>query len=216
MYPSITLYGNTQATCTQRVMILFEELNLSFDVVPINLKVGEQKSESFLTMNPFGKVPCVRYQESSDSEEKIIFESRTILRYFANKFDSDTDMYPDVNADIWLESSSRNLTPILEKVVYERVFKKMRNEKCDYDVVDQALSELPKILEIFNDRLRNNKYLAGDSFTIADLDALPYLYLFVKCDSEYKQFIKEYRHVYHYYKKLLLKESVRKVLFIKE
>jgi glutathione S-transferase len=193
-------------------MILLEELNLEFSLVPIDLN---NKSEEFLQLNPFGKIPVVRYQEDSESEPKVIFESRSILRYFSNKFDHETDLYPDVYADQYLEASSHTLTPILEKIVYERLFKKMKNERCDYDVVDQALSELQKFLEIFNNQLRNNKYLGGVSFSIADLDALPYLYLFVnKCG--YKTLLKEYPRFYHWYKKLLSRDSVRKVLVIKE
>lgn len=211
-FPEITLYGSSKATCTQRVMMLFEELRLHYNFVSIDLMAGNQKSKGYLALNPFGKVPCVRYKETEESDEKIIFESRTILRYFANKFDKQTDMYPDVFADQFLEATSQNLTPLLSKIVYERVFKKWKNEDTDEQVVKKVLKELPDILTIFNDRLRNNKYLGGDTFTIADLEALPYLVHFVKCDPDYKKLLKEFRHVYVYYKKLMIRDSVKKIL----
>ena len=73
----VDVYGDLRATCTQRVIVLLEELDLKYDVKQINLSKGEQKSKEFLELQPFGKVPVVKY------DDRVLFESRSILRYIA-------------------------------------------------------------------------------------------------------------------------------------
>lgn len=208
IFPSIILYGNSKATCTNRVMILLEELNLDYQFVPIDLSSGEQKSNDFLKLQPFGKVPVLKFHEDKDSEERILFESRAILRYLASKFDKVRDLYPDVYTDIWLEAESENLTPLVSKIVYEKMFKR---GECDKNIVEKNLLDLQKVLEVYNERLKTNKYMGGSTFTIADIAAIPYLNYFIKCDSKYKDFLKEYKYFYHWYKKVMSRDTVKKV-----
>lgn len=211
-YPSITLYGNSLATCTHRVMILLEELDLDYDFVSIDLMRGEQKLPEFLKLQPFGKVPALRFKENEESDEKVLFESRAILRYLASKYDNELDLYPDVYTDVWLEADSQNLTPLVSKIVYEKMFKKMRGEVCDDDIVEKALKDLRNVLEVYNNHLKNNKYMSGNTYTIADIAPIPYLYYFLKCDVKMKEYLKEYKYFYHWFKKIMSRECVKKVL----
>jgi glutathione S-transferase len=210
-FPLITLYGNLKATCTQRILILLEELNLEHHFVPIDLGAGEQKSKEFLELQPFGKVPVLKFQEDKDSEERVLFESRAILRYLAGKYDEVNDLYPDVYTDVWLEADSQNLTPLVSKIVYEKMFKKMRNQECDEAVVEKTLDDLKKVLEVYNTHFKTHKFMGGNTFTIADIAALPYLNYFIKCSSKYKEYLKEYKYFYHWFKKVMNRESVKKV-----
>ena len=53
--------------------------------------------------------------------------------------------------------------------------------------------------------------MGGNTFTIADIAALPYLNYFIKCGSKYKEYLKEYKHFYHWFKKAMNREAVKKV-----
>jgi glutathione S-transferase len=214
MYPKITLYGNKFATCTQRLLILLEELELKYEFKNVDLKSGEQKSVGFRKMNPFGKIPAMKYQESEDSEEKILFESRSILRYLSNKYSDTVDLYPNVNTDIWLEAESQNYNPSISKLVYELVFKKLADveAKPDQEVVSKCKDELEKVLDIYNDRLKYSKYIAGNTFTIADISHIPYTNYLIKSSPEMKELFKSKRHVYHWWKKISLRPSVAMTL----
>jgi glutathione S-transferase len=71
MHPKITIYGSKMATCTQRVLILLEELNLPYKLHEIDLASGEQHSKQFLKLNPFGKVPV--YDTKNQKNQKNVF-----------------------------------------------------------------------------------------------------------------------------------------------
>lgn len=203
----LVVYGNEKATCTQRVLILLEELSLEYRLHPIDLSKQHQKDPKFLAMNPFGKVPVVRYGD------RTLFESRAILRYIARNNSDELDLLGDVNTDIWLEVESQNFSPVISKIVSEKVFKPMMGGKTDDFVVTSELDKFKPILTIYNDRLAEQSYIGGDEYSIADIAHIPYLHYFVNCGKEFKHYLKEYPHVYKWYKKLLHRKYVKRVLF---
>ena len=192
-YPKITLYGSKTSPCVQSVLILLEELKLNYKFHEIDLENGEHESHEFAELNPFKKVPVLRYQESKDSYEKLLFESRSILRFLANKHDSEVDYYPDSKCDMWLEIESQQLNPIIKQKIVN-------------------LKELGYILEIYNKHLSENKYIDGVTFTIADIVCIPYLNIFLKSDPKHKEYLKQYPKVYHWFKKIKNRETVLKSL----
>ncbi|GLA19142.1 hypothetical protein AnigIFM62618_006805 [Aspergillus niger] len=74
------IYGSISSTCTQRVLIVLEELGIDYELISINMRAGVHKSPSYLSEhNPFGVIPA--YQ---DTDTKI-FESRAICQYLTVK-----------------------------------------------------------------------------------------------------------------------------------
>lgn len=201
---SLTVYGSGMATCTQRVLILLEELNLKYTFVNVNILEGEQKNESFLEMNPFGKVPVIKYGN------KTLFESRSILRYISKYNREEKDLHGDVNVDMWLEVECNNFNPHISKIVYEKMFKKMKGEECNNDIVECELEHLGKILDIYNKRLEDVEYIGGDNYSIADISHIPYAYYFLKCG--YKNELKKRPNVYRWLKNIIQRSEVKRVL----
>lgn len=199
----LVVHGDARATCVQRVLILLEELELKYDFKNVDLMKEEQKREVFLEMQPFGKVPVVEYGD------KKLFESRAILRYIARN-NKDPDFYPDVYTDVWLEAEAHNFNPCVSKVVYEKMFKEWRGEQADSKVVEEALVEVSKVLDVYNMHLEKHKYIAGDQYTIADMSHIPYAYYFLKCG--YKDILKARPAVYEWLKDIIRRPAVRRVL----
>jgi glutathione S-transferase len=215
----LILYGNKLATCTQRVLILLEELNLKYELREIDLMKGQQKDQRYLQLQPFGKVPVVIYGDHK------LFESRSILRYIAknNTEDIDLTLNDSPYVDMWLEVESQNFNPPISKFIYEKVFKKWKNSEAIIDeaVLNSALEDLGKVFDVYESRLSLDdttqgtikpKYIGGNSFSIADISHIPYLYMFVTSGPEYKTFLKKYPHVYKWYKRMLMKDSVKEIL----
>ena len=200
----LTVYGDAKATCTQRILILLEELELKYTLEKVDLAKGEQKSEEFLKMNPFGKVPVVKYGD------KVLFESRAIMRYIARNNAETVDLYPDVQADVWMEVESQTFNPSISKIVYEKMFKKWKGEKADDEIVEKCLEELEGVLDIYEEQLQGKEYIGGDSFTIADIAHIPYAYYFLK--AGYKSVLKQRPTVYSWLKKIVQRPVVKKVL----
>jgi glutathione S-transferase len=200
----VDIYGDARATCTQRVIVLLEELDLKYDVKHIDLMRGEQKTKEFLELQPFGKVPVVKY------DDRVLFESRSILRYIAKNNTENKDLYGGTDVDIWLEVESQNYNPPASKIVYEKVFKKWRGESADMDVVKRSVEELESVLDVYEKRLETVSYIAGDEFSIADISHIPYTNLLLKCG--YKSLYKDRPNVYRWLKRIIKRDSVQYII----
>jgi len=200
----VDVYGDARATCTQRVIVLLEELDLKYDVKHIDLMKGEQKTKEFLELQPFGKVPVVKY------DDRVLFESRSILRYIAKNNTENKDLYGGTDVDIWLEAESQNYNPPASKIVYEKVFKKWRGERADMEIVKASVEELERVLDVYEKRLSSVPYIAGDEFSIADISHIPYTNLLLKCG--YKSLYKDRPNVYRWIKRIIKRESVQYII----
>ena len=54
---AIIVHGPIQSTCVQRVVTVLKELNIPYELQPVDFAKGEHKSPSFLEKQPFGQVP---------------------------------------------------------------------------------------------------------------------------------------------------------------
>lgn len=202
----LEVYGDPHAMCTQKILILLEELNLKYDLKGVDLSKGEQKSEEFLKLNPFGKIPAVKYGS------RDLFESRSILRYIAKNNVEIEDLLGDIEVDIWLESEGQNYNPLVSKIIYEKVFKKLYNndEKPNEELVEKLLKELEDVLDIYESRLKNVSYIGGDKFSIADISHIPYTNYMLRIG--YKEMYKSRPNVYKWLKRIMKRDSVKYVL----
>ncbi len=62
-----------------KVLIALEELGLPYVLKPVNVRMGEQKNEAFLALNPNGKVPVLA------DDGFVLTESAAILVHLAEK-----------------------------------------------------------------------------------------------------------------------------------
>jgi glutathione S-transferase len=204
----IILYGNRSATCTQRILILLNELQLKYEFVNIDLAKKEQKSKPFLELQPFGKIPAIKYGKHA------MFESRAILRYLArdNADYVDLTLGDSTQVETWLEAESQNYNPPISDIVFEKMFKKMYNQETDENVVKKSLEKLEAVLSVYENRFSKTKYkyIAGNKFSIVDISHIPYTNYFIKCG--YEDVLKKYPLVYEWYNRITSRETVRPIL----
>ena len=62
-----------------KVALCLEEMGLSYELVPIDSRKGEQHAPSFMAINPNAKVPAI-----VDGDETV-FDSNAILLYLTEK-----------------------------------------------------------------------------------------------------------------------------------
>ena len=79
MNSTIRLY-TAKAPNGRKVSIALEELELSYEVIALDLASDEQKQESFLTLNPNNKIPVL------EDDGQVIWESGAILLHLAEKY----------------------------------------------------------------------------------------------------------------------------------
>jgi glutathione S-transferase len=85
MRPSkpILLHGFPLSGHSHRAELMLRLLDLPFAFHQVDLAGGEQRSESFLRLNPFGTVPVI------EDDGVVVADSCAILVYLATKYDAD-------------------------------------------------------------------------------------------------------------------------------
>ena len=146
-----------------KVSITLEELNIPYNIIPIDLIKGEQKKSSFLKINPNGRIPAIVDRGENDL---AIFESGAIMIYLAEKEGKLLPEDPAKKAKVlqWLMFQMGGIGPMMGQA---NVFYRYFPEKIQ-SVIDRYQNESKRLFTVINDYLGDNEYLAGD-FSLADI-----------------------------------------------
>ncbi|KAG0703339.1 glutathione S-transferase [Suillus ampliporus] len=170
----VKLYGASLSTCTRLVALVCKEKQIPYELIVVDLAKGEHKKPAFVQAQPFGQVPYI------DDDGFILYESRAIARYLIKKYPNQgTTLIPtDPKAEALFEQASSietsNFFASVAPIVYEKVFKPRRGLQPDEEVISKQLVVFKAKLDVYEVILGKQKYLAGDSVTLADLAHLPY------------------------------------------
>jgi glutathione S-transferase len=164
----IKLFGNPMSTCTRKVLTALAETATPYELVVIDMGKGEHKQEPHLSRQPFGQIPTI------DDAGFTLYESRAICRYLSAKASDKlipTDIKQRALMDQWLSVEQSNFSPNAMKFVYHYAFK--RNQ--DPAVLESAGTMLDKVYATLSAPLSRTPFLAGESFSIADIGYMPYI-----------------------------------------
>ena len=65
-----------------KASVTLEELQIPYDVHPIDISTGIQKAPDYVAINPNGRIPAI---VDRDNDDFTIFESGAIMLYLAEK-----------------------------------------------------------------------------------------------------------------------------------
>ncbi|CZR65033.1 related to glutathione S-transferase [Phialocephala subalpina] len=166
----LKLHGVPQSTCTRRVLVVLAEKEVPFELVKVDFMAREHKSEAFLKMQPFGKVPVL------EDDGVFIYESRAIAKYIAKKFASQgTRSLMPADDDFACSLENAYFDGPASRIAFEKVFKKMKGlGDADETLVAKHVAELDGVFAVYDGILAKQQYLAGDEVTLADLFHLSY------------------------------------------
>lgn len=74
---------------------------------------------------------------------------------------------------VWTQVEAQRCEPQASKLCYELVIKPMLSLPTDEAIVAHQEEKLSEVLDVYEARLAQSKYLGGDFFTLADLHHLP-------------------------------------------
>jgi GST-like protein len=66
-----------------KASVMLEELGIPYEVLPMNLAAKEQKQQTYLNINPNGRIPAIVDRANGDF---AVFESGAILIYLARRY----------------------------------------------------------------------------------------------------------------------------------
>lgn len=210
----VKVHGSPLSTATLRVVAAVHEKELDFEFVIVDMKSGAHKQEPFIFLNPFGQVPALE-----DGDVKL-FESRAITKYIAYTYEGKGTplVYKEgkemADLAVWMEVEAHQFDPVASKLALELVYKGMFGMQTDNAAVEENEAKLVKVLDVYEARLAKSKYLAGDSFTLADLHHLPVLHFLM--GTKEKQLFDERPHVSAWCKDILARPSWEKALALQK
>ncbi|PVH87781.1 glutathione-S-transferas-like protein [Cadophora sp. DSE1049] len=213
---SLKLYGMSQSSCTRRVLTTLAEKNVTdYELIVINLLLGEQRQPSFLEISPFGKVPVLK------DDDLLVYESRAICQYIARKYAGQGTelMISEGNSKaqaVFAQACSVEVN-FFDVPVYglcwERLIKaRAKLGEPDEALVKESLDKLDTCLAVYESILSKQKYLAGNKFTLADLYHLPYGV--EALDVGLKDLMVNYPHVAKWFEGLQARKSWAKVIAV--
>ncbi|KFK42650.1 hypothetical protein AALP_AA1G022400 [Arabis alpina] len=184
----IKVFGNAVSTPTRRVLIALHEKNLDFEFVHVDLNDGEHKKEPFLSLNPFGKVPALE-----DGDLKL-FESRAITQYIAHAYADKGNQLLSLGTKnmailaMGMEIEAHEFDPVASKLGWEKIYKLFFGLTTNQAIVEEEEIKLAKVLDIYEARLKESKYLACDHFTLVDLHHIPVIQYLLSTPTTKKLF----------------------------
>ncbi len=160
----------------QKATIMLEELlelgenGAEYDAHLIEISDGDQFGSGFVAVNPNSKIPAM--VDRSEEPSVRVFESGAILLYLAEKFDQ------------LLPSATAARTEVLSWLFWQMGsapyvgggfghFYSYAPVKFEYPI-DRFTMEVKRQLDVLDRRLKDNAYVGGDSYSIADIAIWPW------------------------------------------
>ncbi|WP_437979594.1 glutathione S-transferase family protein [Sorangium sp. So ce117] len=167
------IYGHPMSTCTRKVLTVLAEKGQEAQFVLVDLTKGAHKQPEHLARHPFGVIPVL------EDEDFTLYESRAIMRYLDHKLPgaslTPTELRARALMDQWLSVEQSYFATPAVKIVFQRVFLPMQGKPGDEAIVDASKAEVSKALDVVEKALAGHEYLAGSSYSLADISWMPYL-----------------------------------------
>jgi GST-like protein len=155
-----------------KVHIMLEETGLEYNVHPVDIGAGDQFKPDFLAISPNNKIPAIVDSQGPGGKPLSLFESGAILIYLAEKTGKllpadPAERYATLQ---WLMFQMGGIGPMLGQAHHFRIYAPQRVEYA----VDRYTNEARRLYGVMEKQLGRTQYLAGDTYTIADIASFPW------------------------------------------
>ena len=156
-----------------KVHIMLEECGLPYQAHPVNIGAGDQFQANFLKISPNNKIPAITDPAGPDGKPISLFESGAILVYLAAKTGKFLPTGDRARYEVlqWLMFQMGGVGPMLGQAHH---FRLSAPEKVPY-AIDRYTNEARRIYGVIEKRLAASKFIAGNSYSIADIAIFPWL-----------------------------------------
>lgn len=158
-----------------KISAMLEETGLPYEAHLVNFGADEQHSPEFESLNPNGKIPAIIDPDGPGGKPLGLFESGAILQYLAEKSGKFLSADPVIRLKTlqWLNFQMGGVGPMFGQFGH---FHKFAGENCDHPYPLKRYSqETQRLLDVMDTHLEDNKWMAGDEYTIADIAIWPWV-----------------------------------------
>ncbi len=196
------LYHNDMSSCAQKVRVCLAEKGLEWESTHLDLRAGDQQQPDYLKLNPKGVVPTLLDGGNCVRESNVILEyledeypepplrpatsmGRARMRLWMKRLDE--GMHDIATATLSMGTAFRyqylEKGPEARAALIANIPDPIKRERRR-DVIEHGLdaSEFKKALAMWQalltdmeNSLENDPWLAGDTYSLADVAYTPYL-----------------------------------------
>jgi GST-like protein len=174
-----------------KITIMLEECSLPYTIKPVNIGRGDQLSADFLRLSPNGRMPAIVDHDPMGGGAPIkIFESGAIMMYLAEKTGKFWPQEPHLKYEIsqWVLWQAANQGPKFgEQGFFRRAAKDPKHGDLSLPLL-RFNNEVHRLYGALNLGLFKKSYLAGDTYTIADMICYPWASLWEGRDVDLGEF----------------------------
>jgi glutathione S-transferase len=160
------VYGDKKSGNCLKVKWVCDKLALPYSWVDIDTMKGETRTIDFLKLNGAGQVPVVQFEDG-----RTLAQSNAIIRYLAR----DSDLIPQsawdaAKMDEWMFWEQYSHEPYIAVCRFQMVYLGKSVGDLDTDKIKRGYAALARM----EHQLALTPFLAGDSFSLADVALLAY------------------------------------------
>ncbi len=207
----VQIYGPGFSSFVRSLELLCEEYNINYRTdMALDGQPIEFKSEAYLALHPYGKLPVLKHNEL------VLAETASIGRYLMATFAPDVVQRYSLSQRAKMEAFCSIASIYLDKAiirdyVIEFAFPKGENGEVRLDVVKQQQPQVLKALKVIDNELMQGDSLNGEYFSIADALIAPMLHYLSGLPAGFN-LLEQVPGVEQYFHRLMARPSCQKIL----
>jgi glutathione S-transferase len=160
------IFGDTSSGNCLKVKWVCDRLSLPYRWIDIDTMKGETRTPEFLKLNSAGQVPTVELDDG-----RTLAQSNAIIRYLARGSDLiPAEAYSAAKMDEWLFWEQYSHEPYIAVCRFQMVYLKKPAAELDPEKVRRGHAALARM----EHHLASSRFLAGETFSLADVSLLAY------------------------------------------
>ncbi|RME14302.1 MAG: glutathione S-transferase family protein, partial [Alphaproteobacteria bacterium] len=155
-----------------KISIALEEMGLPYEVRYVDISKGEQFEPAFLEISPNNRMPAIVDPDGPGGAPVSVFESGAILQYLARKTGRfyGRDERARIRVEEWLFWQVGGLGPMAGQAHHFLVYAPKLEPPQDIPYAkDRYRAETARLYGVMDRRLAENRFLAGEEYSIADM-----------------------------------------------
>nr|HEX4316024.1 glutathione binding-like protein [Kofleriaceae bacterium] len=167
------LYGHPWSVNTRKSLVTAAEKGHELPLALVMLPTGEHHQPAYREIHPFAKVPAL------DDDGFVLYEARAIDAYL-DRVLAGPALVPARARDAarmeqWIGVADAYFAPSAQPLIVELLFRRYLGGDQNQAAIAAGRSGIEAVLEVLDGALGSAPYLAGDTFSLADIYWLPYV-----------------------------------------
>jgi glutathione S-transferase len=163
----IKIWGRNTSSNVQKAMWAVGELGLEHSRIDIGGAFGQNREPKYLAMNPNGLVPTLEEEDGF-----LLWESNSVVRYLAGKYDKSGVLEPkDAKqrglASQWMDWQLSVAGPAITPAFWGLI--RTPEEKRDMAAIKASQDKTVEAMRILDAQLGKTQFVAGSSFSYGDI-----------------------------------------------